>query len=126
MLKGLLMPARVVIVHDTPEFLTELVAAVRLAGYDVTAFADPMIALNDLDADHHVDVLITRIQFRAGKPNGIALARMARVKCPGIRIVFTALPEFAQLAADLGTLIPAPIKVAQVVTIVRHLLASEG
>ena len=120
------MPARVVVVHDEPELLADLEAAIRLAGHDVAAFVDPMIALNTLDADHHIEVLITRVQFRSGKPNGIALARMARVKYPSIQVIFTAHPEFARLASGLGTFIPAPIKVVDVVATVSRLLAREG
>jgi DNA-binding NtrC family response regulator len=120
------MPARVVVVHDEPELLTELVAAIRLAGHDVAAFVDPMKALDALDVAQRIEVLITRVQFPQGKPNGIALALMARTKRPGIRVVFTARPEFAQATEGLGTFTPAPINVAEVVITVGRLLAPDG
>ena len=79
------MPARIVVVHDDPEFVDQLQSALRRAGRDVAAFADLMDALAALDAAQRIEVLITRMQFPPGKPNGLALARMARHKRPGIR-----------------------------------------
>jgi DNA-binding NtrC family response regulator len=119
------MPARIVVVHDEPEFVDQLSDALRLAGHEVAAFADPMAALDALDAAQVVDVLITRVQFAPGKPNGISLVRMARVKRPGIRVLFTALPEFEGHAAPFGEFMPLPVRVPDVVEAVTRLLKSE-
>ena len=54
-----------------------------------------MAALDALENAQRVEVLITRVRFPPGKPNGIALALMARHKRPGIKVLFTARPEFA-------------------------------
>jgi DNA-binding NtrC family response regulator len=117
------MPAQIVIVHDQPDFAEEMAAALRLAGHEVAAFHDPMIALDALDAARKIEVLISRIGFAEGKPNGLALARMARAKRPGIRVVFTANPEFEAHAAGLGTFLASPVNVADVVAAVERFFA---
>jgi CheY-like chemotaxis protein len=43
------VPARVVVVHDEPIFSKRTVDALRLAGYEVAAFTDPMAALDALE-----------------------------------------------------------------------------
>jgi DNA-binding NtrC family response regulator len=120
------MPARVVLVHDEPEFLEPLDAALRQAGHDVATFADPMEALDALDAAQSIEVLVTRVQFPVGKPNGLAVARMARVKRPEIRVIFTAQPEFARYAEGVGVFMPRPVSVADVVATVERLLLKSG
>jgi DNA-binding NtrC family response regulator len=116
------MPARVVVVHDDPTFADPL-AALLGAGQDVALFTDPMAALDALDTARTIEVLVTRVLFAPGQPNGIALARMARIKRPGIRVLFVALPEFARDAADLGTFMAYPVSVADVAETVGRLLA---
>jgi DNA-binding NtrC family response regulator len=120
------MPARVVVVHDEPGFADQLAGALRLAGLDVATFVDPMVALDALEAASVIKVLITRVEFPPGKPNGVALARMTRIKRPDVRVVFTADPEFAAYADGLGVFVPAPINTGDVVDIVGRLLIAGG
>jgi DNA-binding NtrC family response regulator len=116
------MPARVVVVHDDPDFGMSVAVALKVAGYDAAMFSDPMIALDALDAASRIEMLITRIVFPPGKPNGVALARMARAKRRSIRVLFTAGAEFAWLMDGLGEFLAAPVEVADVVQAVRHAL----
>ena len=76
------MPARIVLAHDDPEFVHNTVPALRAAGYDVIAFADSMSALNALKGALRVEVLITRVLFPEGQPNGVSLGLMARLDRP--------------------------------------------
>jgi DNA-binding NtrC family response regulator len=120
------MPARVVVVHDEPDFIDRVVGALRRADLDVAAMADPLAALDALEASDRIEVLVTRVQFGPGKPNGVTLARMARTKRPGIRILFTARAEFEEYADGLGEFMAAPINVPDVVAAVERLLKSYG
>jgi DNA-binding NtrC family response regulator len=124
--KRLIMPAPVVVVHDDPELVEQLTTALRLAGNDVFAFVDPMIALDALDASRLLEVLVTCVRFAPGKMNGVALARMAQAKRPGIRVLFTALPEYAGYAEGLGKIMPMPVSVPDVVDAVASMLESDG
>jgi hypothetical protein len=53
------MPARVVVIHK-PEFAGRLVSALRLAGYDVVAFTDP---IESMGYDCGAELLITRVAY---------------------------------------------------------------
>jgi len=118
-------------VHDDPEFVDQLATAIGVAGYDVAVFIDPMDALNAFDARGAVDtwrtleVLVTRVRFAPGTLNGVALARMARSKRPGIRVLFAALPEFAEYAEGLGKFMPLPVSVPDIVDAVRSPVESD-
>ena len=118
------MPARIVIVHDEPDFADSLTTALRSAGHDVATFMDPQVGWNALDKAHRVELLITRVAFPPGKPNGVSLARMARYKRPGIRILFAALPEFEKYTDRLGEFMPMPVSVPDAMRAVVRLLES--
>jgi DNA-binding response OmpR family regulator len=119
------MPARVAIVHDDLVFLEPLTAALRDAGHDVAAFDDPMVAWDALSVSGRAELLITRIQFGPGKPHGIALAQWARSNRSGIKVLFTARPEFEPHAEGLGVFLPTPTETSVVVEIVTRILASD-
>jgi DNA-binding NtrC family response regulator len=116
------MPARIVIVHSEEEFLGQLSVALKEAGHEVAAFVDSMAALAALDHARTVEILITRAEFPAGQPNGVALALMARTKRPGIQVIFVALPQHAGVAEGLGAFLPMPVNAGEVVQTVERLL----
>jgi DNA-binding NtrC family response regulator len=113
------MPATIVVVHDEPESLGEITEGLRSAGYDVAAFLDPLAAIAALE---RARVLITRVQFTRGRPHGIALAQMAQVRRPGIKLVFTALPEYELEAKALGEFLPLPIRMPELLETVDRLI----
>jgi len=116
------MPARVVVVHDDPDYLGELATLLRRDGHDVATFPDPLAAWDALEAAKRIEVLVTRVEFPPGRSNGVALARMARSKRREIRVLITALPEHAKDAEELGTFLPLPVDVAEVAQVVKSLL----
>jgi DNA-binding NtrC family response regulator len=116
------MPARVVVVHDEPGFVDELVTALTLAGHQVAAFTDPLAAWDALAAARLTEVLITCVQFPPGKSNGLALARMAHLKRRSIQVIFVARPELARECEDDGMFLPLPVPVSQIVKAVELLL----
>lgn len=87
------MPARIILVHDDDNFREYVIRALEETGYRVTAFAGSMEGIGALEADGDIALLITRVQFLEGTPNGVSLARMARVKKPGVRILLAARDE---------------------------------
>ena len=120
------MPARIIVVHDEAEFRCQLTTSLQSAGYFVACHPDPLAAWDAINTGRHFEVLITRVEFPPGRSNGVALARMARARQPGIRVVFAALPRYASDAADLGTFLPMPVTVPAVVAAVRRLLEDLG
>jgi CheY-like chemotaxis protein len=84
------MPARIVVVHDDPYFREHLTTSLNDSGYEAIAFEDSLLAWDALGRANRIEVLITRVQFEAGKPYGIALAQWARSNRPGVHVLFTA------------------------------------
>jgi CheY-like chemotaxis protein len=96
------MPARIVVVHDDPEFIDITAAALTAAGHDVLAFTSSMTAIDALEAAQQIEVLVTRVIFPNGQPNGVSLALMARTKKPRVKVLFVALPETQEHTAGVG------------------------
>jgi hypothetical protein len=110
----------VVIVWDEPEFVDEAATALGEVGSDVLALTDPMVAWDALQRAKSIELLITCVNFAPGKPNGVALGRMARIKRPEARILFVGLPELEEYTDGLGVFMPSPITVPQVVETYPH------
>jgi DNA-binding NtrC family response regulator len=116
------MPASVVIVHDDPAFLEEASFALRQVGHDVVTFVDPLIAFAALEVARSVEVLITRSAFARDMPNGLSLALAGRSQRPGLRIVFTALPDYKRFTEGIGEFLPFPVDVPKLVETVTRLM----
>jgi DNA-binding NtrC family response regulator len=117
------MTARIFIVHDDSAFSKDVRSALEAAGHTVVVFDDPMVALDALEA-RRIELLITRADFGPGKLNGIALARMLRLKRSDVRVIFMAVPEHEHHAWGLGEFLTAPVRVDDVVELAERLLQS--
>ena len=118
------MPARIVVVHDDPKFRQSVVTALRAAGYDTKAFAGSMAAFEALEAAQRIELLITRVTFPEGTPHGVALARIARVKKPGVRVLFAARDENREHTEGLGEFLSVPVTGPELVATVTRMLAA--
>jgi DNA-binding NtrC family response regulator len=116
------MPARIVVVHDEPEFIDQAVKALTRAGWEAVGFSDSMAAVHALDHADKIDLLITRVQLGAHKPHGVSLALMAKSKRPKIKVLFTALPEYEDQVKLLGEFLPLPIDPPQLLEAVERIL----
>lgn len=116
------MPAPIVVVHDDPEFLESIMAALRSGGYHAVAFADSISAISALEHPVQTEILITRVRFPSGTPNGVALARMARIKRPGVKVLFTSFPEVQPHIDALGEFLPRPFSTDELLETVSRML----
>ena len=96
------VPARIVVVHDDTGLSEELAARLRTEGHGVATFPDPLAAWEALEAAARTEVLVAGVEFPPGRSNGVALAIMTRLKRPQIRVLFIALPKYAQAAEGAG------------------------
>jgi DNA-binding NtrC family response regulator len=118
------MPAAVIVVHNERNARDLVVLSLRAAFLEVVGFEDPIAALDAMEASSRVRVLVTRGDFGPGRPNGIALARMIRVKRPGTKVVFVAREEYAAHTEGLGVFLPMPVNPDILVATVGRLLAT--
>ncbi len=117
------MPASVLIVHNDLAFVAVATATLRGAGHDVASFTDPIVALDALEAARRAEVLITRVLFPKGKPNGVSLALVAQSKRPGLRVIFVARADQERHAKGVGDLfMPMPVDLPKLVEEVTHLV----
>ncbi len=118
------MSAKILMVHDEPKFSEEAAAALGLAGHAVATFRDPMEVLSALEAEERFDILITRVRFPPGRPNGVALAAMAHMKQPGIKVLFAALAKNIEYTEGLGEFMAAPVDIRELVATVTKMSAN--
>ena len=116
------MPARVVVVLREAELGTNAAAALRAAGFDAVAFADSMQALRALEASERAKVLVTSVNFQRGKPNGLALARMTKLRRPDLKVIFTNGPDAEQHVHRDGTFLPSPLHHGRLAEAVARLM----
>ena len=123
------MPAPIIVVHDENDVRQAAVDALRAAGHECVGFADPMTALDAIEDNTRVRVLVTRVDFGEGKLSGLALSRMLLVKQAGITTVFIARPEYERLAEGVGVFLPIlrfdPGSLVEMVEVVERLLAKQ-
>jgi DNA-binding NtrC family response regulator len=116
------MPAPVLVVHDELTVRELALTALGSAGHETVGLEDPMIALDTIEAAALAPVLITSVTFPAGKPNGISLGRMAKLKRPDIKAVFVGALEHQSLTEGLGDFLVMPFDPQALVDVVDRLL----
>jgi DNA-binding NtrC family response regulator len=116
------MPARVVVVLEDPVLSGATVAALQERGYDAIAIPDSMDALDALESAARIEVLVTSAEFRPGKPNGVALARLTKLKRPDVKVVFMGTADFARFIEGVGLFIPVPVTAHEISQSVFELL----
>jgi DNA-binding NtrC family response regulator len=117
------MPAQIIVVDDDAAYADEVGRAFMAAGHEVRVFPDPLASLDALEAATRVELLITRVEFPAGRSNGAALALMARQKRPGVKVLFVCRSEYRKDVEDLGEVLEAPAPVSDIVAAAAPLLA---
>jgi DNA-binding NtrC family response regulator len=116
------MPARVVVVHDDPDFGMAAAVALKAAGYEVATFPDSIGAIDALYAASRIEVLVAGASFAPGTPNGAALARAAWARRPRIRVLFMARSDLVLFTEGTGELLGAPVEIADIVQAVQRIL----
>ena len=118
------MPARIVVVHDDPQFREFVVAALLEAGYDTKAFTGSMAAIEALEAAQRIELLITRVRFPEGTPHGVSLASIALTKKRGVQVLFVAREENREYTEGLGEFLSVPVTGPELVATVTRMLAA--
>src|SRR5579872_3214860 len=115
------MPAsrHILLVDDDPIFLVAMAEALRQSRYRVTTAEHFNEALNVLESDDKPDILVADIVMPRSI-NGVALARMARLRHPKVATVFITgyvVPELEQMS--FGPLLRKPIEPAQLIAAIE-------
>jgi CheY-like chemotaxis protein len=102
--------AHILLVDDDPAFREAGKRVLGSAGFDVICAEDFRLVLEVLEGSQPVDLLLTDIVMPQ-RVNGLALARMARMRRPALKILYLTgydLPGAEKEA--LGTVLRKPIE----------------
>jgi len=81
-----------------------------------------MAALKALEGATRVDVLVTRVRYPEGKPNGVSLALVTRTKRPGLRVLFAGGEEDEKYTEGVGEFMPLPVDMPRLIETVSRLV----
>lgn len=112
----------ILVVDDDEAFRDATAGILRSAGYEVSSAPGYRKALEILETDAPIDLLIVDIVMPEGV-NGLALARMARLRRPHLSIIYISgydLPGVDQEA--LGPIIRKPVDDEQILEAVANTL----
>ena len=112
----------IVMVEDDGAWLRVIQALLEHAGHRVTAFPDYRGALELIESQEAIDLLLTDIQLPTDTPHGLSLARMAKLRRRRLPILFmTGDPELAELVdEDLGFTLIKPFSRAVLLDAVQR------
>jgi CheY-like chemotaxis protein len=112
----------ILVVDDDEAFGEASAKALRGAGYSVQFAPDYRLALQHLESDQPIDLLITDIVMPR-RVNGLALGRMARLRRPDIKILYLTAYDIPGIHNEaLGPLLRKPIDIDEIITYARRVL----
>jgi|ERR1700722_9474848 CheY-like chemotaxis protein len=105
----------ILLVDDDPIFLASMATALRQSRYRVTTAEHFDTALSVLESSDKPDILVTDIVMPRSI-NGVALARMARLRHPKMATVFIAGHSIPGIEPEtFGPLLSKPIEPAELI-----------
>jgi CheY-like chemotaxis protein len=116
----------ILLVEDDETFRYTAARHLTEAGYVVITAPDSMAALRELSSGCTIDLLLTDIVMPQGKPHGIALARMARMRRTRLPVVLmTGYDGLFRSDEELpGPIFSKPIDMAALTAAIGEQLAS--
>jgi CheY-like chemotaxis protein len=112
----------ILLVEDDEAGRISTAGLLRRAGYTVHLAPDYRLALSLLESEQSIDLMVTDIVM-PDRVNGLALARMARLRRPGIKLLYITGYDIPGLATEaLGPLVRKPFADEELLSAVRQLL----
>ncbi len=116
-------PGWLLLVDDDAVFAEAAAKILRAAGYEVMVAPDHRLALQTLEGDGPIDLMVADIVM-PDRVNGLALGRMARLRRPGIKIIYLTGHDIPGIEDEaLGPVLRKPIDSIQLVAEVERALA---
>jgi CheY-like chemotaxis protein len=115
---------RILVVEDDRPFAEALGQVLRRAGFEVAVACDFRAALEILEAELPVDLLLTDIVM-PGSVNGIALSRMARLRRRDLKVVYLTGYNVPGVETEAsGPILRKPVDDAVLVSEIERALAA--
>jgi CheY-like chemotaxis protein len=117
--------ATILLVEDDEILRLAVAQHLTHAGYTVIAAGRSNEALDELDLGRPVDLAVIDICMPKGQVNGVALARMARWRRPGLPVVFlTGYPEVLKAEPVQEPVFLKPVDFGQLTDKIKERLAA--
>jgi CheY-like chemotaxis protein len=117
--------SRVLLVDDDEIFGAATAKLLSGAGLEVTAVPDYRQALEIIESDAVIDLLLTDIVM-PNRINGLALARMARLRRPRLKVIYLSGYDIPQINKEaLGPVFCKPVEEQVLIDEIRRLLADD-
>jgi CheY-like chemotaxis protein len=113
---------RILLVDDDEAFRYSTSATLRGAGYTVTVAEDYREALSRLESGDQIDLLITDVVM-PNRVNGFALARMARMRRPDLKVIYLTAYDLPTTEA-VGKVLSKPVTDADLIEAVESMLTA--
>lgn len=78
----------IMVVDDEPAFRRLVVRMLERGGYRVTSVEDYVSALQHVETDRTIDLLLVDVGMPAGTPQGISIAKMSQMRQALLKIVY--------------------------------------
>lgn len=115
---------RLLLVDDDEGFREATAAMLRSAGYEVRLAPDFRLALEILESSEAIDLFLVDIVM-PDRVNGLALARMARLRRPHIKVAYISGYDLTNVEAEaLGPIIRKPLDEEAFLARIAAILAS--
>src|ERR1051325_11032020 len=89
--------ARILLVEDDPAFAYTIARFLSADGHEVVTCNGPIEALEELESERRIDLLVTDVRLADGMPHGFSLGRMAKLRRADLPVIFiTGFPEIAK------------------------------
>ncbi|HXC91562.1 MAG TPA: response regulator [Stellaceae bacterium] len=116
--------SRILVVDDDPGAVASLANLLRDRGFDVFAAPDYRLALEELESVRKIDLMVADIVMPQGV-NGLALARMARMRRPGLKVIYVTAYDIPGVEGEaLGPILRKPVDEENFCVVVRGALAA--
>jgi CheY-like chemotaxis protein len=115
------IPAHILLVDDDEGFRYAAATALRNAGFEVTSVPDYRGALETLEGNSPLDLLVTDVVM-PDRINGFALARMARLRRLNLKVLYLTGYDVPSTEA-IGKVLRKPITPELLTDEVRRALA---
>lgn len=94
-------PRRAIVYEDKEGSGNRLAAMLRKAGYEVLATPDFEPVLRALESTNPPELLVACLFTPPGHVNGLAVSRMARLRCLDLKVVYVSGCELPDIGVEL-------------------------
>lgn len=117
----------VLVVEDDPRFRGVVARILETAGFRVTMAEDFSTAIEAIEGDGHIDLLLADIHMPSGTPSGVTIGRMTRLRRRRLPVIYmTGAYDQSRLSAFVpeATVLMKPFSRAELICAIDAALTS--